>query len=139
MVARAALPIAGLGDFEIARVTPDHRLLVATEPDQTTVWRLDTDTLAATVPFGASGQALAVSLDGALAATSGHEEPGPGPSSIMGEALRLWSLPDLSEIRCWRLADLGCRDIACALAFAADGRHLVVAGWDGVLRRIALA
>jgi hypothetical protein len=52
--------------------------------------------------------------------------------------IRLWSLPDLQEIYDWDPFDFGSRDIACALAFTADGRHLIAAGWDGVLRRIAL-
>lgn len=40
--------------------------------------------------------------------------------------------------QCWKLRDFGCRDISCALAFAPDGQRLVVAGWEGVLRRVVL-
>jgi hypothetical protein len=53
-------------------------------------------------------------------------------------SVRLWSLPDLSEIQGWSLLELGCWDLSCALAFTPDGGHLVVAGWEGVLRRIVL-
>jgi hypothetical protein len=87
----------------------------------------------------ASGQALAVSLDGTLAATSGPETPGAQQMTYLpDEVLRLWSLPDLREIQCWKLQDFGCRDISCALAFAPDGQRLVVAGWEGVLRSVVL-
>ena len=92
----------------------------------------------ANVPYVASGQALAVSLDGTLAATSGPETPGAQMTLLSHEVLRLWSLPDLREIECWKLQDFGCRDISCALAFAPDGQRLVVAGWDGVLRSVVL-
>jgi len=33
---------------------------------------------------------------------------------------------------------LGCRDLACAVAFTPDNAGLIVAGWEGVIRRIAL-
>jgi hypothetical protein len=61
-------------------------------------------------------------LDGTLAATSGPETPGAQQMTYLpDEVLRLWSLPDLREIQCWKLQDFGCRDISCALAFAPHG------------------
>jgi len=139
VVARASLSMAHAEYFERATLTSDHRFLIASGRGETIVWRLDTSTLVANVPSGASGQALAVSADGTLAATSGRETPGTQPTGPSQEVLRLWSVPDLREIQCWNLRDFGCRDISCALAFAPDGQRLVVAGWEGVLRRVVLS
>ena len=91
------------------------------------MWRLDEPTPVATVPIRVNGRALAVSLDGCYAATAA------------GCDLQLWSLPDLKEIQRWDLRAFGLWDISCALAFVPTGRHLIVAGWEGVLRRVALS
>jgi len=48
------------------------------------------------------------------------------------------ALPDLREQASWSPADLGCRDIVTGLAFSPDSRHLIVGGWDGLLRRLVL-
>lgn len=138
VVSVGLLETAHAAFFERAAITSDELVLVATGPRETTVWHLDSSKRLATVPHGANGQALAVSLDGTIAATAGHEIPGSHATFVESEALRLWSLPDLREIRCWKLRDFGCRDIACALAFGPDGKCLVVAGWEGVLRRVVL-
>jgi WD40 repeat protein len=133
IVVRRTLVMPRAGHIARAIVTCDSQLVVAADPDETTVWQLDTPAAVAKVPFGLSGQALAVSLDGTLAATFGG-----GPADTADEKLRLWSLPDLRELQSWSLRDFGCRDISCALAFAPDGRRLVIAGWEGVLRRVIL-
>ena len=52
--------------------------------------------------------------------------------------MRLWTVPTLTEIARWYLPDLGCRDLACAVAFTPDNTGLIVAGWEDVIRRIAL-
>jgi WD40 repeat protein len=118
---------------ERALVTGDGRFVIATSADETIVWQLESASVAAAVRTGAAGQAVAVSSDGSLAATAGVWSADGGAPD-----LKLWSLPDLSEISSWGLRDLGCRDIACAVAFTPDGRHLVIGGWEGVLRRLAL-
>jgi WD40 repeat protein len=83
------------------------------------VWSLGTADPIARGRFEVIGRGLAISADGSRLATS-----------QMGETLvRLWSLPDLSEIQTWNLEELGCWDLSCALAFTPDGGHLVVAGW----------
>jgi WD40 repeat protein len=138
VVARATLSMAHAEYFQRATVTSDHRFLIASGAGETIVWRLDTSALVANVPYEASGQALAVSFDGTLAATSGPETPDAQMTVLSHEVLRLWSLPDLREIECWKLQDFGCRDVSCALAFAPDGQRLVVAGWEGVLRSVLL-
>jgi WD40 repeat protein len=138
VVAHATLAMSRAKYFERARVTSDHRFLIAAGHEGTNVWRLETLTLVASVPHGTTGQALAVSWDGSLVATFGFDPPIGQTPHASHEVLRLWSLPDLREIQCWKLRDFGCRDIACALAFAPDGKRLVVAGWEGVLRRVVL-
>ena len=135
VVAHAMLNTPPSKSVSRAMLTPDHQFLVAAGDSETTVSRLDSPTPVAVVPHGTSGQALAVSADGAFAATCAREIAADGSREI----LRVWSLPDLHELHSWNLADFGCSDIACALAFAPDGRHLVVAGWEGVLRRVVLA
>jgi WD40 repeat protein len=133
IVARRTLLMPRASHIARAIVTCDSQLVVAADRDETTVWRLDTPAAVARVSFGMSGQALAVSLDGTLAATFGG-----GSAGTADEMLRLWSLPDLRELQSWSLQDFGCRDISCALAFTPDGRRLVIAGWEGVLRRVVL-
>jgi WD40 repeat protein len=134
VVAHAMLNIPPSKYVSRATLTPDRCFLVAAGHVETTVWRLDSPTPVAVAPYDTTGQALAVSADGTLAATSGYEDD----ARASGATLRVWSLPDLQKLWSWNLRDLGCRDIACALAFAPDGRHLVVAGWEGVLRRVVL-
>ena len=84
-------------------------------------------------PFGTFGEALALSTDGCLAATCDHETPGKGEPVV-----RVWSVPDLRELWKLNLTDVECRDIACALAFTPDARRLVIAGWEGAIRRAVL-
>jgi hypothetical protein len=119
------LMMPGAATVATALVTPSG-LLVAASWDETTVWQLGEPAPAGTAPFGITGRALAVSADGGYAATANHWE------------LRLWSLPNLTELHRWHLKALGLWDISCALAFAPGNRHLIVAGWEGVLRRVVL-
>ena len=100
--------------------------LVTASSEETAVWQIGEEALVATAPFGVAGRALAVSNDGRYAATAS------------GRDLRLWSLPHLHELHRWDLMALGLWDISCALAFVPGGRHLIVAGWEGVLRRVVL-
>lgn len=130
IAARGILESPTLKQVSRAIVAADQQFLVASG-SETTVWRLDTPTPVATVPHGAAGQAVALSLDATLLATSDDQAAGDG-------TLRVWSLPDLQEIHSWTLRDFGCRDIATTLAFAPNGRQLVVGGWEGVLRRLAV-
>jgi hypothetical protein len=53
--------------------------------------------------------------------------------------VRVWSVPDLRELWHLRMFDFGCRDIACALAFAPDRHHLIIAGWEGAIRRAVIS
>lgn len=117
-----------------AMVTPNHQFFVAASWHETTVWRLDTCAAVGSVPHGIAGQALAISPDGRLAATSGADLM----DGSDDRRIRLWSLPDLREIRQWSVAALGCRDLVCALTFTPDARHLVLGDWHGVLRRLVL-
>jgi WD40 repeat protein len=101
-------------------------LVVTASYQETAVWQLGEAAPVATAAHGVDGRALAVSTDGRYAATAYHPD------------LRLWSLPNLSELHRWNLRDFGLWDTSCALAFVPGGRHLIVAGWDGVLRRVVL-
>ena len=74
-----------------------------------------------------AGRGLAVSSDGRLVATSDGRD-----------LVRLRTSPSLTEIYRWFLADLGDGDLACAVAFTPDKSGLMVAGWEGVIGRIAL-
>ena len=136
IIDRAEQPLPQ-GAWQRALVTPNQEYLVAASGNDTTVWRLDTRACVAGVTHGIAGQAIAISSDGELAATAGH---GVWNSAdwVDDRFVRLWSLPHLREICRWNLPDLGCRDIVCALAFSPDGGHLVLAGWEGVLRRLIL-
>jgi hypothetical protein len=121
------------------RLRNAHRLMRAlVTPEGKCVVGISNETMAmpfqgivTTVPHEAYGQALTVSADGHLAATCGDNEDG-------RPVVLVWSLPDLRERWRCNLLDIGCRDIACALAFSRDGRHLIVAGWDGVMRRLVM-
>jgi WD40 repeat protein len=136
IIDRAELPLPQ-GAWQRALMTPNQEYFVAASGNDTTVWRLDTRGCVAAVAHGIAGQGIAVSSDGELAATAGHDVRN-SADSVDDRVVRLWSLPDLREICRWNLLDLGCRDIVCALAFSPDGRHLVLAGWEGVLRRLIL-
>ena len=81
----------------------------------------------ADVPGDIAGRAIALSADGSLLATATSRS-----------YVQLRTLPTLTEIARWYLPDLGCRDLATALAFTPDNTGLIVAGWEGVIRRIAL-
>jgi hypothetical protein len=115
--------------------TPNRQFIIGSSGEETTAWKVDADGRVASVDYGTTGQAIAVSPDGTLVAIAGFEKRG-APSD---EILQLLSIPDLREIQRWNLTDLGCRDIVSSLAFSPDGTHVVVAGWDGVLRRVARA
>ena len=123
-----------------AIVVSDKRLVVAGGYRATVVWRLDEASPAAMIPCPIAGQALAVSADGTMAAISGAlEYEAVRVSNVREEWIRLWSLPELRELKSWRVADLGCREIVTALAFSPDNRYLIVGGWEGVLRRLVLS
>jgi WD40 repeat protein len=134
IVADAVLESPRVKHVNRAIVTSDGKFAIGAGSDETTVWRLDTLARVVSVPHGANGQALAVAVNGSLIATSG----GSPESSIANQTVRAWSVPDLKQVQCWTLGDLGCRDIVCALAIAPDGRHLLLGGWEGVLRRIVV-
>ena len=114
-------------------LTPDTRHLIASSASsrfvdmRTTVWELASGAVTADVPGDIAGRALALSTDGSLLATATSRS-----------YVQLRTLPTLTEIARWYLADLGCRDLATALAFAPDNTALIVGGWEGVIRRIAL-
>jgi WD40 repeat protein len=123
-----------------AIVLSEQRLVVAGGYRAMVVWRLDGASPVAMTPCPIAGQGLAVSADGTMAATSGAVEyETVRVSNLRDEWIRLWSLPDLRELMSWRVADLGCREIVTALAFSPDNRHLIVGGWEGVLRRLVLS
>jgi len=108
-------------------LTPNGRHLIVAA-DRMRAWDLDSWELVADVQGREiAGRGLAVSRDGSLLATS-HSR----------DVVRLWTVPSLTEIARWYLPDLGCRDLACAVAFTPDNAGLIVAGWEGVIRRIAL-
>lgn len=122
--------------------TSDGAYLVGASCAETMTWRFGDAVPLASVHHGIAGQALAVSRDGRLVATCNDrrhvDSGGAWPDWEWEQCIRVWSLPDLREMCHWDPSDLGCRDIACALAFTPDGHHLIAAGWDGVLRRIVL-
>jgi len=128
--------------LERAIPASDGKYLVAASGAETLTWRFDDPEPVAAVGHGIAGQALGVSRDGRFAATYNNrrqvDRGGAWPDWDWESRIRLWSLPDLREICHWDPFDFGSRDIACALSFTADGRHLIAAGWDGVLRRIVL-
>jgi WD40 repeat protein len=140
-IARRTLEIPPVPDIQRALVTHDQQAFLAAGRSATIAWRLDHPFPVAIVSEEVSGQALAVSRDGALAVTSGRPPEGAGvqPTGFSSEKLRLWSLPELRQLQSWKLSDLGCRDIACAVAFTPDNNYLIVAGWEGVVRRIVLS
>lgn len=115
------------GDVLTAAVTNDLRVMVAATASETVAWQLGRAEPVARVGSGIAGRALAVSRDGRYVATSDPRD-----------TVRLRTLPTLAEIGRWSLPDLGCRDLACAVAFSPDNSSLIVAGWEGVVRRIAL-
>jgi WD40 repeat protein len=114
-------------------LTPDTRHLIASSASsrlvdtRTTAWALPSGEVTADVPGDIAGRALALSADGSLLATATSRS-----------SVHLRTLPTLTETARWYLPDLGCRDLATALAFARDNTALIVGGWDGVLRRIPL-
>jgi hypothetical protein len=141
MVARRDLTVPAIEGISRAIIAPDDALLVAGGNRAIVVWRLDEPSPVAMTSSGISGQALALSADATMAATSGTapvENETERVEGVRAERIRLWSLPDLRELHSWSLADLGCRDIVTALAFSPDNRHLIVGGWEGVLRRLVL-
>jgi WD40 repeat protein len=139
IVERSELQVPDIDGISRAVVAADKRLLIAAGDDATVVWTLDQSAPVGMIPGGIPGQALAVSADATMAATSGPERYDPERAiSLVGQTIRLWSLPDLRRIASWTLAHLGCRDIVTGLAFSADNRHLVLAGWEGVVRRLAI-
>jgi hypothetical protein len=115
------------GGLLAAAVTSDLRVMVAATDSDTVAWELGRAEPVGQVRGGIAGRALAVSRDGRYLATSDSRE-----------MVRLRTLPTLTEIGRWSLPDLGCRDLACAVAFSPDNSSLVIAGWEGVIRRIAL-
>jgi WD40 repeat protein len=135
MINRRILDMAGAARMARVMVTADARHLVGVSGSETIVVQLDGSERSTSVPHGSYGQALAVSQDGTMVATCDRDDERDqgGPPFV-----RLRSLPDLREIWQCNLLEFGCRDIACALAFAPDGRRLILAGWEGVLRRIVL-
>ena len=115
------------GRLLTAALTRDQRVMVAATDSDTVAWELGRGEPVAQVRGGIAGRALAISRDGRYLATSDS-----------GEVVRLRTLPTLTEIGRWSLPDLGCRDLACAVAFSPDNSSLILAGWEGVIRRIAL-
>ena len=132
VIARRSLEIESPWHLDTAVVTADGQFMIAANGDYTSVWRLEPPCLVASVPLGIAGRALAVSRDGRRFATASSDSEAEQPT------LRIWGLPDVTQVRSWNLQDLGCRDLSCALAFAPDGRRIVIAGWEGVIRRIVL-
>jgi WD40 repeat protein len=112
----------------IGRFTPGSQYLVTAGPD-IAVYRVEDSCLVASAPAQTVGRALAISADGICAATVSFDA---------SYTLRLWSLPELTELAGWSLRELGCSDLSCALAFSARGQSVVAAGWDGVVRGIRL-
>ena len=111
-------------------LTADGRYLVAkTWNTKIDVWELEPPRLVASVPVNVSGQALALSADGTRGASYSFDPGG----------LQVWSLPNLQEIGRCDLQYLGAWDVSCTLAFTHDGRSIIAAGWDGVLRRVELS
>ena len=53
-------------------------------------------------------------------------------ATASGDDLRTLVLPSLKEIQRWNVRAFGLWNISCALAFVPSGRHLIVAGWEGV-------
>jgi hypothetical protein len=137
MINRRILHMPGAARMARMMVTADARHLVGVSGTETIVVRLDGSHRSTNVRHGSYGQALAVSVDGRMAATcsEGGIQPAVG---VLQPVVRVWSLPNLHQIYQWNLWELGCRDIACALAFAPDGRRLILGGWEGVLRRLVL-
>lgn len=115
------------GNILTAAITNDLRVMVAATDSDTVAWELGRAEPAARVGGGIAGRALAVSRDSRYVATSDPRD-----------MVRLRTLPTLTEIGRWSLPDLGCRDLACTVAFSPDNSSLIVAGWEGVIRRIAL-
>jgi WD40 repeat protein len=115
------------GNILTATVTSDLRVMVAATDLDTVAWELGRAEHVARVGGGIAGRALAISRDARYVATSESRD-----------VVRLRTLPALTEIGRWSLLDLGCRDLACAVAFSPDNSSLIVAGWEGVIRRIAL-
>jgi WD40 repeat protein len=139
MVDRRELEVPPIDGISRAVIAVDKQLMVAAGDTATVVWRLDQSSPVAMIASGITGQALAVSADGTLAATSGSvvNDPERG-QGLKDQLVRLWSLPVLREIASWNLTNLGCRDIVTGLAFSPDNRHLVLVGWEGVVRRLAI-
>lgn len=113
--------------FRTAVFTRDNRFLVAASNERTFVWELGKPESIAEARGGIIGRGIAVSADGSLVATSDFRS-----------WVRLRTLPSLTEIGRWYLPDLGCGDLACAVAFTPDNTRMIVAGWEGVIRRIVL-
>ena len=120
-------------DFTTVALTPDGRHLIASSASNrfvdtgTTVWELEGPEVIGDVPRDLAGRGLALSADGSLLATSDSRSH-----------VQVRALPSFTEMARWYLPDLGCRDLATALAFTPDNTGLIVAGWEGVIRRIAL-
>jgi WD40 repeat protein len=129
---RGTIDISGR-DFTTVALTPDGRHLIASSASNrfvdmgTTVWELERAEITGDVPGDIAGRGLALSADGSLLATATSRS-----------YVQLRTLPTLTEIARWYLPDLGCRNLACAVAFTPDNAGLIVAGWEGVIRRIGL-
>ena len=103
--------------------------LVPARTDETPVERreLASGEVTADVACDIAGRAIALSADGSLLATATSRS-----------YVQLRTLPTLTEIARWYLPNFGCRDLATTVAFTPDNTGLIVAGWEGVIRRIAL-
>jgi len=110
-----------------AGFTHDGGFLVAGADEETVLWSMEGAAPVAAAPYGVAGRALRVSHDGPRVA-----------SCDAMYQLRVMSLPTLDVIHQWGMSELGCWNLACALAFTPDDRQLIVAGWEGTLRQVTL-
>jgi WD40 repeat protein len=109
-------------------VVANKRLLIGCTGHQTFVWEFRKPAATARADEGIAGRGLALSPDGSMVAVS-------DPNGYV----IVRTLPRLTEVRRWYLPDLGCADLSCAITFTPDKSSLVVAGWEGVIRRMLLS
>ena len=95
VIARQSLEIELPWHLDTAVVTADGQFMIAANGDYTSVWRLEPPCLVASVPLGIAGRALAVSRDGRRFATASSDSEAEQPT------LRIWGLPDVTEVRSW--------------------------------------